>query len=57
MSGGTSSTYHTAKEELKKAEAKESGRHGGNVPKDSDVSKLKVCQAQKETILHRWHYE
>lgn len=42
MSGGADSTYHTSKEELKKAEAKEADRHGGKIPKDSDVSQLKV---------------
>ncbi|WEW56817.1 hypothetical protein PRK78_002272 [Emydomyces testavorans] len=38
---GTSETYHTTKEQLRKAESKVSGSHGGDVPKDSDVSQMK----------------
>lgn len=34
--------FDVTKEDIRKLEAKESKKHGGDVPKDSDVSKLKV---------------
>lgn len=48
MSGGTSETFHTAGEQLRKAEAKVGGRHHGQTPADSDISQLKsVVDSQK----------
>ncbi|PGH00976.1 hypothetical protein GX51_05525 [Blastomyces parvus] len=38
---GTEHTFHTTKEDIRKAESQTSGRHGGNVPKDTDVSAMK----------------
>ncbi|KLJ13398.1 hypothetical protein EMPG_11649 [Blastomyces silverae] len=38
---GTKPTFHTTKEDIRKAESQISGRHGGNVSKDSDVSAMK----------------
>jgi hypothetical protein len=39
----TDETFHVTGEDLRKAEAKESKFHGGQIPKDSDVSAMKVC--------------
>lgn len=38
----SSNTFHTTAEDIRKAESKASNAHGGNVPKDSDVSAMKV---------------
>ncbi|EER27069.1 hypothetical protein CPC735_024050 [Coccidioides posadasii C735 delta SOWgp] len=38
---GTSETFHSIKEQLRKAESKVSGHHGGDVPSGSDVSQMK----------------
>lgn len=35
-------TFHMTSEDVRKMESKESKFHGGNVPKDSDVSAMKV---------------
>ncbi|KAI9035389.1 uncharacterized protein KD926_003689 [Aspergillus affinis] len=37
----SSNTFHTTTEDLRKAESKLSNAHGGNPPKDSDVSAMK----------------
>ena len=42
MSGGTSETFHTAGEQLRKAESKVGDRHHGQTPADSEISQLKV---------------
>ncbi|KAJ5937763.1 hypothetical protein N7454_004105 [Penicillium verhagenii] len=34
-------TFHTTRQDLRKEESKISQKHGGNVPADSDVSKMK----------------
>lgn len=36
-------TYHVTKEDLRKAESRESKKHGGQIPTDSNVSAMKVC--------------
>ncbi|KAK2802575.1 hypothetical protein FQN51_004367 [Onygenales sp. PD_10] len=38
---GTEKTFHTTKEDIRKAESQASARHGGNIPSDSDVSAMK----------------
>ena len=38
------STFHTTKEDLRKAESKVSKNNDGNVPSQSDVAQLKVHQ-------------
>jgi len=46
---GTEETFHYTKEDLRKLEARESKKHGGNIPADSEVSQLKsvVDSAEK----------
>lgn len=38
----TDATFHTTRQDLRKAEARLAEQHGGNPPADSDVSKMKV---------------
>lgn len=38
----TDATFHTTRQDLRKAEAKLSETHGGNPPADSDISQMKV---------------
>lgn len=35
-------TFHVTSEDLRKQEAQEAKYHGGQIPKDSDVSAMKV---------------
>jgi hypothetical protein len=35
-------TFHTTTQDIRKPESKVSQAHGGNIPKDSDVSAMKV---------------
>ncbi|PLB43478.1 hypothetical protein P170DRAFT_513842 [Aspergillus steynii IBT 23096] len=37
----SSNTFHTTTEDIRKAESKVANAHGGNIPKDSDVSAMK----------------
>ena len=37
------STFHTTKEDLRKAESQVSKKNDGNVPSDSEPSQMKVC--------------
>ena len=46
-------TFHVTSEDLRKAEAHESKYHGGQIPKDSDVSAMKVCDPQSCFIEQR----
>ena len=39
-----SSNFDTTAQDIRKAESKVSQAHGGNPPKDSDVSAMKVSQ-------------
>lgn len=45
-------TYHITGEDVRKMESRESKSHGGNVPKDSDVSAIKVCYFNCEPVHH-----
>jgi hypothetical protein len=36
-------TFHVTSEDVRKLESKDSKFHGGQTPKDSDASALKVC--------------
>lgn len=38
----TEKTFHLTSEDIRKMESREAKQHGGNVPKDSDASILKV---------------
>ncbi|PGH11539.1 hypothetical protein AJ79_04796 [Helicocarpus griseus UAMH5409] len=38
---GTEKTFHTTKEDIRKAEAAVAGSHGGKLPKDTDISAMK----------------
>jgi hypothetical protein len=38
----SSETFHVTKEDIRKLESKESKKHGGDVPADSEASALKV---------------
>lgn len=42
----TDKTFHVTSEDLRNEEAKQSKFHGGEIPKDSDVSAMKVCFVQ-----------
>ena len=35
-------TFHTTRQDLRKAESKLSGKRGGNTPADSNMSQMKV---------------
>lgn len=38
-------TFHTTKEDIRKAESQVSDRHGGNIPRDSNVAQMKVINS------------
>ncbi|KAK5070413.1 hypothetical protein LTS08_007793 [Lithohypha guttulata] len=42
-------TYHVTSEDLRKAEAQEAKFHGGQTPKDSDVSAMKQLLSEQES--------
>lgn len=47
-------TYHTTRDDLRKAESRASNQHGGANPADSDVSALKVRSLSiRMTSKHR----
>lgn len=48
---GTEETYHLTREDLRKAESKVSQKNDGVIPKDSEVSILKVRQMAPFTCL------
>lgn len=42
-------TFHVTSEDLRKAEAHEAKYHGGQIPKDSDVSAMKQVMSEQES--------
>lgn len=42
----TEQTYHTTRQDLRKAESRVAAQHGGNNPPESYLSQMKVSQSR-----------
>ena len=50
---GTEQAYHLTKEDVRKAEQRESNAHGGNIPADSQSAGLQVSRLNTLAVLLR----